>query len=62
MAPVGTCNAGATLVPLLAQVREIFSGNIAIDGVSKSIRTDRLQRELQIVQPSATKCSFIATL
>jgi hypothetical protein len=32
------------------------------EGVSKSFRTGRLARELQMVQPSATKCICIATL
>jgi hypothetical protein len=31
-------------------------------GVSKSFRTGRLERERQMVQPSATKCSCIAIL
>jgi hypothetical protein len=30
------------------------------DGVSKSFRTDRLERELQMVQLSVTGCSYIA--
>jgi hypothetical protein len=32
------------------------------EGVSKSFRTGRLERELQIVQLSATRCSCIAIL
>jgi hypothetical protein len=32
------------------------------EGVSKSFRTGRLERELQTVEPSATKCSCIAIL
>jgi hypothetical protein len=32
------------------------------EGVSKSFRTGRLERELQIVQLSATRCSWIAVL
>jgi hypothetical protein len=32
------------------------------EGVSKSFRTGRLERELQIIQFSATRCSFIAIL
>jgi hypothetical protein len=32
------------------------------EGVSKSFRTDRLERELQTVQLSATKCSCTAIL
>jgi hypothetical protein len=30
------------------------------EGVSKSFRTDRLERELQMVQLSATRCSYTA--
>jgi hypothetical protein len=33
-----------------------------VRGVSKSYRTGRLERELQMVQLSATRCSFIAIL
>jgi hypothetical protein len=32
------------------------------EGVSKSFRTGLLERELQMVQLSATRCSFIAIL
>jgi hypothetical protein len=32
------------------------------EGVSKSFRTDRLEGELQMVQLSATRCSYIAIL
>jgi len=32
------------------------------NGVSKSFQTGRLERELQMVQPSATKRRFIAIL
>jgi hypothetical protein len=35
---------------------------ILYEGVSKSFRTGRLERELQIVQLSATRCSCIAIL
>jgi hypothetical protein len=34
----------------------------AYEGVSKSFRTGRLERELQMVQLSATRCSCIAIL
>jgi hypothetical protein len=37
------------------------SGKI-YEGVSKSFRTGRLERELQMVQLSATRCSYIAIL
>jgi hypothetical protein len=36
--------------------------NLAYEGVSKSYRTGRLERELQIVQLYATRCSCIAVL
>jgi hypothetical protein len=32
------------------------------EGVCKSFRTGRLERELQMVQPSVTRCSCIAIL
>jgi len=32
------------------------------EGVSKSFRTGRLERELQMVQLSATVCNYIAIL
>jgi hypothetical protein len=35
---------------------------VLYEGVSKSIRTGRLERELQMVQLSATSCSCIAIL
>jgi len=35
---------------------------IHYDGVSKSFRTGRLERELQMVQLSETRCSYIAIL
>jgi hypothetical protein len=34
----------------------------AYEGVSKSFRTDHLERELQMIQLSATRCSCIAIL
>jgi hypothetical protein len=36
--------------------------NGTYEGVSKSLRTDRLERELRMVQLSATRCSCIAIL
>jgi hypothetical protein len=36
--------------------------NLIYEGVSKSFRTGRLERELQMVHLSATRCSFIAIL
>jgi hypothetical protein len=36
--------------------------HVTYEGVSKSIRTGRLERELQMVQLSATRCSCIAIL
>jgi hypothetical protein len=32
------------------------------EGVTKSFRTSRIEREMQIVQLSATRCSCIAIL
>jgi hypothetical protein len=45
----------------------VLEGNLEcgyghVEGVSKSFRTDRLERELQMVQLSATRCSCIAIL
>jgi hypothetical protein len=40
----------------------ILSAVSTYDGVSKSFRTGRLERELQMVQFSATSCSCIAIL
>jgi hypothetical protein len=39
-----------------------WSWPLRYEGVSKSFRTGRLERELQTVQLSATRCSFIAIL
>jgi len=39
-----------------------FKGCNRYEGVSKSFRTGSLERELQMVQPSATRCSCIAIL
>jgi hypothetical protein len=44
--------------PSSAEVNSAWS----YEGVSKSFRTGRLERELQIVQLSATRCSCIAIL
>jgi hypothetical protein len=41
--------------------RERKEGTV-YEGVSKSFRTSRLERELQMVQLSATRCSCIAIL
>jgi hypothetical protein len=38
------------------------NARVVYDGVSKSFRTGRLERELQMVQLSATRCSCIAIL
>jgi hypothetical protein len=40
----------------------IFNSETNYEGVSKSFRTGRLERELQMVQVSATRCSCIAIL
>jgi hypothetical protein len=39
-----------------------FEAILVYEGVTKSFRTGRLERELQIVQLSATRCSCIAIL
>jgi hypothetical protein len=39
-----------------------FSHYFIYEGVSKSFRTGRLERELQMVQLSATRCDCIAIL
>jgi hypothetical protein len=44
------------------KVQESFYCQYNYEGVSKSFRTGRLARELQMVQLSATRCSCIATL
>jgi hypothetical protein len=40
----------------------LFLQQVDYEGVSKSFRTGRLERELQMVQLSATRCSCIAIL
>jgi hypothetical protein len=42
--------------------KELSTQTNAYEDVSKSIRTGRLERELQLVQLSATVCSCIAIL
>jgi len=42
--------------------RTLYLGHALYEGVSKSFRTGRLERELQMVQLPATKCSCIAIL
>jgi hypothetical protein len=39
--------------------RKIFS---VFEGAAKSFRTGRLERELQMVQLSATRCNYVAIL
>jgi hypothetical protein len=41
---------------------KIFLYPLTYEGVSKSFQTGRLERELQMVQRSATRCSYIAIL
>jgi hypothetical protein len=38
------------------------SKDLSYKSISKSFRTGRLERELQMIQLSATRCSFIAVL
>jgi hypothetical protein len=45
----------------LYAVHEIYE-NVQYEGVSKNFRTGRLERELQILQLSATRRSYIAIL
>jgi hypothetical protein len=40
----------------------LFFKVVVYEGVSRSFRTGRLERELQVVELSATRCSFIAIL
>jgi hypothetical protein len=47
-----SCELGSTVMNL----------TFLYDGVSKSFRTGRLKRELQMVQLSATRCSYITIL
>jgi hypothetical protein len=49
-----------TFRPLYPEGREKLS--VMYEGVSRSFRTGSLERELQIVQLSATKCSFTLIL
>jgi hypothetical protein len=46
----------------LASITSTSSYYVLHEGVSKSFRTGRLQRELQMVQLSATRCSCISIL
>jgi hypothetical protein len=50
--------AWSLLLPYSADVKIVQS----YEGVSKTFRTGRLERELQMVQFSATKCSYISIL
>jgi hypothetical protein len=51
------CSQGpAAVIPVLSQVQPLYVG------VSKSFRTGRLERELQMVRLSGTRCSCIAIL
>jgi hypothetical protein len=43
-------------------VRDFMRSVVLYEGVSKSFRTGRLERELQMLQLSATRCSCIAIL
>jgi hypothetical protein len=59
---------GAKLHGCSIKSHNCFHGSIryflrpVYEGVSKSFRTGRLERELQMVQLSTTRCSFIAIL
>jgi len=41
---------------------QTYSSNDSIRGLFKSFRTGPLEREVQMVQLSATRCSYIAIL
>jgi hypothetical protein len=63
------CRLSATACSLYSQLSSISGGsllhsplNLRYEGVSKSFRAGLLERELQMVQPSATGCSCIAIL
>jgi hypothetical protein len=47
---------------LSKQMKDFLRQYYKDEGVSKSFRTGRLERELQMVQLSATRCSCIAIL
>jgi hypothetical protein len=50
-------------VSILGKVLSNFDNSYSVyGGVFKSFRTGRLERELQMVQLSATRCSCIAIL
>jgi hypothetical protein len=51
---------GRCIVPF--GTRELNEGSWTYEGISKSFRTGRLERELQMVQLPATKCSCIIIL
>jgi hypothetical protein len=42
--------------------RGVMANIMSVKGVSKSFQTGRLERELQVVQLSTTRCSYIAIL
>jgi hypothetical protein len=46
----------------MARVQVLLPHCAVYEGLSKSFQTGRLERELQMVQLSATKSSFIAIL
>jgi hypothetical protein len=43
-------------------VNTVINVGVTYEGVSKSFRTGRLERELHMVQLSAVRCSYIAIL
>jgi hypothetical protein len=47
---------------ILKECLQLFQNISLYEGVFKSFRTGRLQRELQMVQLSASRCSCIAIL
>jgi hypothetical protein len=58
---MSSCSENISVLSYTVQVEEKADEN-KYEDVSKSFRTGRLERELQMVQLSATKCSCIAVL
>jgi hypothetical protein len=57
------CKVDLWTQPTVPAMNNVFTTTrVEYEGVSKSFRTDRLERELQIIRLSATRCSCIAIL
>jgi hypothetical protein len=57
-----TLDSGEEQIRKTSPMKLIDTHPLTYEGVSKSFRTGRLERELQMVQLSATRCSCIAIL